>query len=63
MAFRIITDECTVCGTCECDCPNAAIRMKGDAYVIDPAKCTACEGFHDKPQCVANCPADAIIAA
>ena len=63
MALKIKTDECMVCGTCEDDCPNGAIRMKGDTYVIDPAKCTECEGFFDKPNCAANCPADCIAAA
>ena len=63
MAMRILTDECTVCGTCEFDCPSGAIRMKGDAYAIDPGKCTECAGVHAAPNCVAGCPADAIVAA
>ncbi len=63
MALKIIATDCMVCGTCEEDCPNAAIRMKGDAYAIDPAKCTECDGFADSPRCQANCPADCIVAA
>ena len=63
MAFQINTAECTVCGTCEFDCPNGAVRMKGDAYVIDESKCTECVGFHDSPRCVAGCPAECIVAA
>ena len=63
MALRINPAECMVCGTCEVDCPNAAIRMKGDAYVIDPGKCTECEGFYDSPRCVDGCPADCIAPA
>jgi ferredoxin len=63
MALRIIAADCTACGTCEFDCPNAAIRMKGEACVIDPGRCTECVGFFDSPRCVAGCPADCIVAA
>lgn len=63
MAMRIDAKECTACGSCEFDCPNAAIKMKGDAYWIDAAKCTECAGQFDSPQCVAACPADAIMQA
>ena len=56
MAYKIIVSSCTVCGACEFECPNAAIRMKGETYIIDPAKCTECEGAFDKPQCVEVCP-------
>jgi len=55
MAFKIIKSQCTVCGACEFECPSAAIRMKGDAYIIDPAKCTECDGM-DTQQCAAVCP-------
>ena len=48
MAYKIIASQCTVCGACEFECPNAAIKMKGDMYIIDPAKCTECEGAFDK---------------
>jgi ferredoxin len=30
--------------------------MKGDTYIVDPAKCTECEGSFDKPQCAEVCP-------
>ncbi|MGO8740760.1 4Fe-4S dicluster domain-containing protein [Rhodoblastus sp.] len=56
MAYKIIVSQCTVCGACEFECPNAAIKMKGDTYIIDPKKCTECEGSFDKPQCVEVCP-------
>lgn len=56
MAYKIITSQCTVCGACEFECPNAAIRMKGDTYIIDPAKCTECDG--DAPKCDEVCPVD-----
>ncbi len=56
MAFKIITSQCTVCGACEFECPTNAIKMKGDTYIIDPNKCTECEGHFDTQQCAAVCP-------
>ncbi|MDX2101568.1 MAG: 4Fe-4S dicluster domain-containing protein [Alphaproteobacteria bacterium] len=56
MAYKIVTSQCTACGACEFECPNGAISMKGDTYVINAAKCTECEGQFDQPQCVAVCP-------
>jgi ferredoxin len=32
----IITDECINCDVCEPECPNGAISMGPDIYVIDP---------------------------
>jgi len=29
MAFKIVSSQCSACGACEFECPNAAIRMKG----------------------------------
>ena len=60
MGYKIDAAECTVCGACEAECPNKAIRMRGDAYFINPEKCTECEGKFDTPQCVGVCPADCI---
>lgn len=56
MAYKIIKSQCTVCGACEFECPNAAIKFKGDTYIIDAGLCTECEGHFDVPQCVAVCP-------
>lgn len=61
MAFKIISSTCTACSACEPECPNVAIREKGGTYVIDPKKCTECEGHYDDPQCVAVCPVDGCI--
>ena len=63
MAMKIIAADCAVCGSCEFECPNSAIRMKGEAYVIDSAKCSECAGIHDAPACAANCPSDCIVPA
>jgi ferredoxin len=59
MAFKIIASQCTACGACEFECPSAAIRFKGSAYIIDAGKCTECEGAFDTQQCAAVCPVPA----
>ena len=56
MAYKIIASQCTQCGACEFECPNAAISMKGDTFIIDPNKCTECDGQYDHPQCDTVCP-------
>ena len=52
----MITDECINCDVCEPECPNQAISMGAEIYVIDPARCTECIGHFDEPQCVQVCP-------
>ncbi|MDF2446714.1 MAG: 4Fe-4S ferredoxin iron-sulfur binding domain protein [Moraxellaceae bacterium] len=59
MALKI-TDECINCDVCEPACPNQAITMGPEIYVIDPARCTECVGHFDEPQCVSICPVDCI---
>ncbi len=56
MAYQIIAANCTSCGACELECPNEAISMGSFVYVIDPEKCTECQGFHEQPQCASVCP-------
>jgi NAD-dependent dihydropyrimidine dehydrogenase PreA subunit len=56
VSYQIIESECISCGACEPECPNEAISEKGSTYVIDPNKCTECEGQYDEPQCAAICP-------
>ena len=60
MALKIIASMCTACSACEPECPNVAIREKGGTFIIDPAKCTECEGHFDAPQCIAVCPVECI---
>jgi ferredoxin len=55
-----ITDQCINCDVCEPECPNGAISMGAEIYVIDPRKCTECVGHFDRPQCVEVCPVDCI---
>jgi ferredoxin len=52
----IITDECINCDVCEPECPNGAISMGPEIYVIDPDKCTECVGHYNAPQCQQVCP-------
>jgi ferredoxin len=59
MALRI-TDECINCDVCEPQCPNDAISMGAEIYVINPSSCTECIGHHDEPQCKVVCPVDCI---
>ena len=59
MALKI-TDQCINCDVCEPECPNSAISMGPESYVIDPRKCTECVGHFDKPQCQVVCPVDCI---
>jgi ferredoxin len=59
MALRI-TDECINCDVCEPQCPNDAISMGEEIYIINPAACTECVGHHDEPQCKVVCPVDFI---
>ncbi len=59
MALKI-TDACINCDVCEPVCPNKAISMGQDYYVIDPNLCTECVGHFDTPQCQEICPVDCI---
>ena len=36
----MITDECINCDVCEPECPNQAISMGPEIYVIDWRRCT-----------------------
>ena len=56
----LITEQCINCDVCEPECPNDAIYMGPEIYVIDPTKCTECLGHFDQPQCQQVCPVDCI---
>ncbi|HFQ14486.1 MAG TPA: YfhL family 4Fe-4S dicluster ferredoxin [Gammaproteobacteria bacterium] len=56
----MITDECINCDVCEPECPNDAISMGDEIYVIDPDLCTECVGHYETSQCVEVCPVDCI---
>ena len=59
----IITDECINCDVCEPECPNEAISLGPEIYVIDPQRCTECVGHFGEPQCVQVCPVACIPVA
>ena len=59
MALKI-TDVCINCDVCEPECPNGAISMGAEIYVIDARLCTECVGHFDQPQCREVCPVDCI---
>ena len=59
MALRI-TDQCINCDVCEPECPNQAIHMGPEVYVIDWRRCTECVGHFEQPQCREVCPVDCI---
>jgi len=56
----LINEECINCDVCEPECPNDAISMGPEIYVIDPDLCTECVGHYDTPQCVEVCPVECI---
>ena len=57
----MITDDCINCGACEPECPNNAISEGDDYYVIEPALCTECVGFHGDEACQSVCPVECCI--
>jgi len=60
MATRI-TEDCINCGACEDECPNGAISMGDETFVIDPALCTECVGFSGEQMCALACPPDVCV--
>ena len=57
----LITDKCTNCDMCEPECPNNAISVGEEIYVIDPALCTECVGHYETPTCQTVCPISSCI--
>lgn len=60
MAFKII-EGCVNCWACEPLCPNDAIYEAAPHFLIDPKKCTECEGEFADPQCATICPIEGVI--
>lgn len=60
MSLKIL-DTCVNCDVCEPACPNKAISLGEEYYVIDPDLCTECHGHYDEPQCVVVCPVECIL--
>lgn len=53
MAY-VISDDCTMCGTCLPVCPVEAISEGDPKYKIDPKTCSDCGA------CADECPVEAI---
>jgi len=60
MAFKII-EGCVNCWACEPLCPSCAICEARPHFLIDPKKCTECEGDYPDPQCASICPIEGVI--
>lgn len=56
----LIEVSCINCDMCVPECPNDAISMGPVHYQVAAELCTECEGFYDKPTCIAVCPIDCI---
>jgi NAD-dependent dihydropyrimidine dehydrogenase PreA subunit len=50
----VISDKCTMCGSCMESCPSEAISEGDPMYIIDPDTCIDCGS------CVDECPVEAI---
>jgi ferredoxin len=60
---NVILDTCINCGACEAECPNEAITVGEDVYVIDPDLCDECAAEGGVPACREACPEPACIVA
>jgi ferredoxin len=57
----VIEVSCINCDMCVPECPNEAISMGARHYEVDPALCTECLGYYDKPTCIEVCPIDCVV--
>lgn len=60
MSLEII-ETCVNCWACEPLCPSNAIYEASPHFLIDPKKCTECEGDFADPQCATICPIEGAI--
>ncbi len=56
-----IVDSCVNCWACVDVCPSEAIYSAETQFMIDPKKCTECEGDYADPQCSSICPIEETI--
>ena len=57
----MITDDCISCGACEDECPNDAISLGDEIFVIDPDLCSECVGLHATQKCAEACPIECCV--
>lgn len=62
MALSIV-ESCVNCWACEPLCPSNAIFESKPHFLIDPKKCTECEGDYSEQQCSSICPIEGAILA
>jgi ferredoxin len=60
MALKII-NSCVNCYACQPVCPSDAIYKAEAHFLINPKKCTECQGDFDQPQCASICPIEGAI--
>jgi ferredoxin len=60
MAVKII-ESCVNCFACEPVCPSNAIYEAKPHFLVDPKKCTECEGDFPDFQCASICPIEGAI--
>lgn len=60
MALKII-NTCVNCYACEPLCPSKAIYRAEAHFLINPRKCTECDGDFHEPQCASICPIEGAI--
>jgi len=56
-----IVEKCVNCFACMMVCPNEAIYEATPHFMVNPRKCTECEGDFDTPQCATICPVEEAI--
>jgi ferredoxin len=57
----MISEDCISCGACEDECPNDAISLGEDIFVIDPDLCSECVGLHGTQKCAEVCPVECCV--
>ena len=60
MSLSII-ENCVNCWACEPLCPSKAIHEAKPHFMIDPRKCTECDGDYADTQCASICPIEGAI--
>ncbi len=56
-----IVESCVNCWACVDVCPNDAIYQASPHFMINPKKCTECEGEFADAQCASICPIEEAI--
>lgn len=56
-----IVESCVNCWACVDVCPNDAIYQSSPHFLINPKKCTECEGEFADAQCASICPIEEAI--